>query len=195
MEMLTRARRRSDELGLTDTHVFFNEGWVPYDARAGWLLEADAGVSMHPEHIETRFSFRTRILDYLWAGIPVICTAGDSLADLIECEDAGLTVPAEDRGAQVQAIQALIDDPDGRARRARNARALGRTMTWEHAAEPLLRYCARPLPASNLEHLTAGDSVPATLRNGAGRRLGLDSHARKLGHLAGRALQILSEEG
>ena len=35
-------------------------------ARAIWR-EADLGVSTHREHLETHFSFRTRMLDYLWA--------------------------------------------------------------------------------------------------------------------------------
>ncbi len=217
MEMLRRARQCSDELGLTDTHVFFNEEWVQYGARADWLLEADVGVSIHPEHVETRFSFRTRILDYLWAGIPVICTAGDSLADLVEREDAGLTVTAEEPEVLAEAIQALIDDPEGRARRGHNARALGGTMTWERAAAPLLRYCSNPWPAADLADLDLGNTVPVPLRTDAERRRRLDgnrpsevdvrpetpaasgqrpgSHSHEAGHVAGRALRILIGEG
>ena len=74
----------ADELGLTGTHVFFNEDWVEYDDRQNYLLESDVGVSTHLDHVETAFSFRTRILDYLWAGLPVVSTAGDALADIIE---------------------------------------------------------------------------------------------------------------
>ena len=47
--------------------MFFNEDWVAYDDRQNYLLEADVGVSTHLDHVETEFSFRTRILDYLWA--------------------------------------------------------------------------------------------------------------------------------
>ena len=56
--------------------VHFHDGWVEYERRADWLLDANAGVSAHHEHVETRFAFRTRILDYLWAGLPVLCTRG-----------------------------------------------------------------------------------------------------------------------
>jgi hypothetical protein len=35
-------------------------------------------VSTHYEHVETTFAFRTRILDYLWAGLPVVATGGDA---------------------------------------------------------------------------------------------------------------------
>ena len=30
----------------------------------------------HVDHVETAFSFRTRVLDYLWAGLPTVTTAG-----------------------------------------------------------------------------------------------------------------------
>ena len=54
--------------------------WVPYDERADFLLDADLGVSTHLEHIETAYSFRTRVLDYWWAGLPVVATDGDTFA-------------------------------------------------------------------------------------------------------------------
>jgi glycosyltransferase involved in cell wall biosynthesis len=144
MEMLRRTRHLSAELGLTGEHVIFNEAWVPYDARADWLLEADVGVSTHMEHVETRLSFRTRILDYLWAGLPVLCTTGDSLAELVEHKDAGITVPPGDVGALERAICELAADPEGRARRSRGARSLARDLTWERAARTSSAVRSRP---------------------------------------------------
>ena len=76
-----RDAEAAEELGLTNEHVFFNEGWVDYDDRQNYLLDADVGVSTHLDHVETAFSFRTRILDYLWASLPTVATAGDSFAE------------------------------------------------------------------------------------------------------------------
>ena len=56
----------ADQLGLRDTHVFFND-WTPYETRQNVYLDATAAVSFHRTHLETRFSFRTRILDCIWA--------------------------------------------------------------------------------------------------------------------------------
>ncbi|MGZ4695350.1 MAG: glycosyltransferase, partial [Acidimicrobiales bacterium] len=93
MRMAVEARRLSDDLGLTGVHVFFNEEWVPYDHRQNFLLDADVAVTTHFHHVETDYSFRTRVLDYLWATLPTVTTDGDSLADLIERKGLGLTVP------------------------------------------------------------------------------------------------------
>nr|MBA2390029.1 glycosyltransferase [Geodermatophilaceae bacterium] len=80
MTMPGRAEGLAKELGLLDSHVFFGD-WVPYEARHNFLLEADLGVSMHLDHIETRFSFRTRLMDYIWAGLPMVLTGGDTIAE------------------------------------------------------------------------------------------------------------------
>ena len=49
-----------------DSKVHFNYDWVPYAERARFLLDADLGVSAHFDTVETRFAFRTRLLDYFW---------------------------------------------------------------------------------------------------------------------------------
>ena len=70
------ARELASRLDLLDRRVFFNDGWVPYEERADWLLEADCAASAHTDNLETRFAFRTRLLDCFWAGLPVACTEG-----------------------------------------------------------------------------------------------------------------------
>ncbi len=59
--------------------------------RATWLMDADCLVSTHLDHLESNFSFRTRLLDCFWAGVPAVCTAGDELSELIERCDGGVT--------------------------------------------------------------------------------------------------------
>ncbi|HSH58891.1 MAG TPA: glycosyltransferase, partial [Acidimicrobiales bacterium] len=110
MRMAMEARRLAGELGLVGTHVFFNEGWVPYARRQSYLLEADIGVSTHLDHLETAFSFRTRVLDYIWAALPVVTTEGDALADLVSSEGLGLTVPPSDANALEEALFLLLSD-------------------------------------------------------------------------------------
>ncbi|HLM94973.1 MAG TPA: glycosyltransferase, partial [Acidimicrobiales bacterium] len=91
-----QARQLADTRGLTGTHVFFNDGWVAYEDRQNYLMEADVGVSLHLEHLETAYSFRTRILDYLWVGLPIVASAGDAFAEVIAAEGLGAVVPVAD---------------------------------------------------------------------------------------------------
>jgi glycosyltransferase involved in cell wall biosynthesis len=148
MGAVARARMRADELGLTGTSVFFHDGWVPYDERQNYLLEADLGASTHFQHVETTFSFRTRILDYLWAGLPILTTAGDSFADLVERENLGRSVPECDKAALVAALEELLFSDAAVAARE-NVHRVREDYTWERVLVPLLEFCRSPAVAAD----------------------------------------------
>ncbi|HEX7354332.1 MAG TPA: glycosyltransferase, partial [Mycobacteriales bacterium] len=147
-----------DRLGLTGSVVFFNEGWVPYEERSRWLTDADLGVSCHFEHLETAFSFRTRMLDYLWAGLPIVATDGDVFADLIRTRGLGRVVDPEDVDGLAAALQALLGDAAELAHCRAQVRALADELRWDRLAEPLLEFCRRPRRAP--DHAVSRPVVP-----------------------------------
>jgi hypothetical protein len=131
-----RARDVAAELGVAGDTVLFNDGWVPYGERGAWLLEANCALSCHVSHLETRFAFRTRLLDCIWAGLPVVCTEGDALAEEIERHDLGFAVPEEDPGTAAAAIEAVLER--GKESYAGGlAEAAGR-YRWDRVAAPLV---------------------------------------------------------
>lgn len=150
MHMAADARALSDQLELTGTWVFFNEGWVPYHDRQNYLLEADVGVSTHLDHIETSFSFRTRILDYLWAGLPIVSTEGDYFADLIDQEQLGCTAPAEDVGALEAALFRVLEDREFSDGCRNRAAKVAERFSWSEVMQPLVEFCRRPGRAVDL---------------------------------------------
>lgn len=141
MWMPGKARQLADHLGVTDKQVIFNDSWVPYDERGAWLAAADAGVSTHFNNAETSYAFRTRMLDYLWAGLPVICTDGDYFASLVRERGLGWVVAPEDQAGLQQAILQLADDAGERSEVCSRVAFTAATMTWSTACVPLLRYC------------------------------------------------------
>ena len=111
-------------------------------------MEADVGVSLHLEHLETVYSFRTRMLDYLWTGLPIVATAGDGFAEIISTQGIGTVVPGED----VDAVADALARPAGRPR-APGPGVLGRApRPWRPASggrsvlEPLVSFCRRAPP-------------------------------------------------
>src|SRR5262249_7735066 len=58
MSMLEQCRSRASELSILERAVFFLQGWVPYEERQQYLLDADIGVSAHPDTFESRLAFR-----------------------------------------------------------------------------------------------------------------------------------------
>jgi len=146
MPVATELRALSARLGLTGQHVFFNPGWVPYERRADYLLDADVAVSTHLDHLETRYSFRSRVLDYLWAGLPMVLTGGDVLADEVAAAGLGVTVAAGDVAGLEQALERVLSAPASRPHFA----VLAERHTWERAAQPLLEFCLAPRRAPDL---------------------------------------------
>ncbi|MFM9023331.1 MAG: glycosyltransferase, partial [Solirubrobacterales bacterium] len=124
--------------------IHVNRGWVPYRERGDWLATADAALSAHHDHLETRFAFRTRMLDAVWAGLPVIATRGDELSAEVERSGMGTVAPARDVQALAAAIESLVYDPAALASARRNAQALAADLAWERCAAPLLEWCRHP---------------------------------------------------
>ena len=185
--MAEEARRLSDSLGLTDKIVFFGKTWVPYDERGAMLLEADLGVSLHLDNVETRYSFRTRVLDYLWAGLPILTTEGDAMAELVAGEDLGAVVPYGDDAAVAEAIGALVSDPERRRACASRSSAAARRFHWSLAAAPLMDYCQAPYQAPDRATLRRESPVDAWT--------GKQTIGRETRRLLTRSWQTLRSDG
>ncbi|GAB4122720.1 MAG: glycosyltransferase family 4 protein [Roseiflexaceae bacterium] len=139
-----RAYALAEQFELLNRNVIFVEAWVPYERRADFLAEADVGVSAHRPGVETRFAFRTRLLDYIWARLPMALSAGDSLSQQAERLGAALTVAPGDLGGWVQILGRLARDPILRATMRQAAEPLAAQYAWSEVARPLIRFCARP---------------------------------------------------
>ena len=150
MRVAWQAQELAKELGLTDRVVFFNEGWVPYDERADYLLDADLGVSTHFHHIETAFSFRTRILDYLWASLPIVATEGDTFGTFIRQCGLGRTVPAKDPAALERALEEMLYDSDAIETARASVRVFAEGYRWSAVLRPLVEFCRNPRRAVDL---------------------------------------------
>lgn len=144
MEMTVRAQELAESLGLLNKHVFFLKDWVSYEKRANFLLDADIAVSAHFDLPETRFSFRTRMLDYFWAHRPIITTLGDHLSDLVEENQAGITIPYQDVESWKLAIAKLANDRGFRETCQAGATKLAEQFSWPKVIEPLRQYCRTP---------------------------------------------------
>lgn len=162
MPIVAEAERLSQGLGLTGTHVFFND-WVPYLDRPGYLLDADVGACLHREHVEAHFALRTRVLDYFWAGVPVLCTRGDSLSDYVATNDLGRVVGPEDVAEVRDALRDLLLDPEARSRRAPAFAAAREQYAWKRVVEPLVRFLREPTMASDRGSLVTTEADRETI--------------------------------
>jgi glycosyltransferase involved in cell wall biosynthesis len=137
-EMAEKTMNLAEEIGEKDSSIIFLE-WVAYDDREALLLEADVGVTLHPIHVETRYSARTRVLDYLWARLPVLITDGDITSQWVQEYGLGRVVPEADENAVAEGLNFLLA-------RAKDSFSpafapLVERFAWPRVVEPLLHYC------------------------------------------------------
>jgi len=132
------------ELGLLNRAVFFGD-WVPYADWPNVLLESDVALTLHYDTLETRLAFRSRVLDYIWADLPIVATRGDATSELITEHGMGIVVDYEDVGGAAEAILHLLETPSTNFTDQFNKAR--QELTWERAARPLVEFCRHPRQA------------------------------------------------
>jgi GT2 family glycosyltransferase/glycosyltransferase involved in cell wall biosynthesis len=155
-KMAEDAQSLADDIGEREKSIIFIE-WLSYADREALLSEADIGVSLHPIHIETRYSIRTRILDYIWARLPILSTEGDITSEWIRDFGLGRVVEPHDAAAVEKALTTML-------KRSKDSwkgqfDSFGDANKWEHIAAPLQQYCLEGGYAADRlerEKLTAG---------------------------------------
>lgn len=171
----------AEQLGLLNKTVFFNEDWVPFEERGEYLSDADLGVSIHGEHIESRFSFRTRMLDYIWAGLPIVASEGDSFAELIQGEAIGAVVPVNSPVDIANAIENVLYTPGAAELFKANVERLRETYSWHRTLLPLVAFCSNPYKTAdqgtNWELALRKPHKPRSLWNAAKQTLRQDGFA------------------
>ncbi len=144
---VARARSLAHELGLVGTTVFFEEGWTPTTTHGAVLAEADVAICAAFDDVETHFAFRSRLIDCIWARLPIATTSGDSLSDVVAEHGLGRVVAPGDHLALAAAVEELLDERTAEDTR-RNLAAVAPSLLWERSAEPLLALLNSPPSAS-----------------------------------------------
>jgi hypothetical protein len=101
--------------------------------------------------VETRLSIRTRVLDYIWARLPILITDGDITSEWVRQYKIGKVVQPFDEKEVAQALLEMLGKP--KSEYAAYFSPLHETYTWERVVEPLRRFCLEGQPAPDRERL------------------------------------------
>jgi glycosyltransferase involved in cell wall biosynthesis len=141
----------ADSIGEKDRTVFFLE-WLSYADREALLSEADIGVIMHALHIETHFSIRTRVLDYIWSRLPILISEGDVTSQWVREYALGNVVPPGNPDAVAQGLLDLLSQPKDIWKSAFDV--VRDRFKWLEVVHPLRRYLLKGDYAA--DHLVLG---------------------------------------
>lgn len=145
MKKCTEAIALAKSLGLFETAVFFNEGWIPFEERQNYLLESDLGVSIHEDHLESEFSFRTRLLDYVWGHLPMVVTDGDVWSEIVREKQIGYVVGPKDVEQLAEIISHAYTNRAELGEIKQRLVAVAQEFTWSRTLQPLLHDLEAPL--------------------------------------------------
>ncbi len=140
---LQQTIEEAKRLGLWDNGVYMHSEWLPQAEVTRYLQDADAAVTTYFTNAETRFAHRTRFQDYIWAGLPILCTEGDVLSEQVNKRGWGAALPEGDEEAVYKALMRVAEDDAFLASCRANLAAAAKEMTWESAFEPLVRFLRR----------------------------------------------------
>ncbi|HEX3580960.1 MAG TPA: glycosyltransferase [Thermoanaerobaculia bacterium] len=109
--------------------------WVPYDERGAFYDRFAAALMTFPQSLETDLSMRTRIYDYLWAGLPIVSSSAPGTDDIIERYGAVVRGdhPADYANALLRVIETPID-----------TRPFVEEHQWSRTLAPLAEFCRAP---------------------------------------------------
>lgn len=131
-------RDQAARLGITDDVLFL--GWME-DAALEGLLAAATCVAF-PSLYE---GFGLPVLEAMMRGVPVVCSARSSLAEV--AGDAALLVDPEDPAAIAAAVARVLAEPDLAADLVRRGREQSARFTWQATAAGCLATYERALSA------------------------------------------------
>jgi len=123
------------EQGILDIARF--TGRVSDDELCRTLSSATLGIDPDPKNPWSDKSTMNKVVEYMYFGLPVV--AYDLHETRVSAEAAGDYAEANSEIALARAIDALLDDPERRARMAEaGERRVQDTLAWDHSVRPLL---------------------------------------------------------
>ncbi|HVT57540.1 MAG TPA: glycosyltransferase [Thermoanaerobaculia bacterium] len=166
--LFSEVEKRCKKLGWWGSRVLALD-WVPAERRYDLMRDVDLLVAPHRPSLESGLALRTRLLDALAAGCPVVASAGGTMSRLLREHRAGWVVPPGDAAALGEALSEALGEarlrvpgqaegersdeaPGGAAGpqavaaavRQAGARRLLESFRWPRALAPLLAFCRAP---------------------------------------------------
>ncbi len=128
---------------------------VPYEELLDWTASADIGVIINSpsRSFNVRMSLPNKLFEYLMAGIPVLASPLDAIAEVIRNYDVGQVLSSLAPAGVGAAINAILADRVELARMSRNALEVAQQeFCWEKERLQLIRLYHDILASHNIEY-------------------------------------------
>jgi glycosyltransferase involved in cell wall biosynthesis len=132
-------------------------GWdtyVPAKSMSPYYRRADVGLALCEPHPNLVGSLLTKFYEYLYYGLPLICSDFPLWRDFVEEHECGAVVPPGDVEAVIDVLDRWRRSPEDYRRCARNAQAASSQYRWENMGRRLVKVCRQVI--SEAQEAVAG---------------------------------------
>lgn len=162
------AERGARERG--DAFVRF-EPWAAYDDRAAYFDRFTISLLTFESTLETDLAMRTRLFDFLWAGLPVVTSPAPGTDDIIRDHDAGRVVASNRPDDFANALLELLTSREQFEKAVAGGRKWAEANQWQRLLAPLLDFCAHPRFDPSRERFPLLETSLAPVRDSLIRRI------------------------
>jgi glycosyltransferase involved in cell wall biosynthesis len=173
-------------------HYVVVQDWIDFNDRANWYLDADVVVVFNKEGEENKLAWRTRLVDFMWADLPVLTNGGDPLGEIMLAHKAAVrmrSLEAKDISASI--INFLGNDKSKISQLKQNMHALKVDFYWDTVTKALtsaidVHTRARDLRTIGIFSNTYGqhEGTRSKLGKVIGKAKKVPAYARKYGYKA-----------
>ena len=135
-------------------------GWQSWDELGKYYRLSKVGLNIDALHYETRLGTRTRLVEMIAAGLPVISSVGTELSCLLHQNGAALTFEIGDWRTLGEEIISLVNNPEKRDEMKNRAidSALNQ-FSFSHTTTPLLEWISDPHRAPDKVGIEPGEKL------------------------------------
>jgi glycosyltransferase involved in cell wall biosynthesis len=137
-------------------------GWLPWNEVSKYYLISQVGVNIDAYHYETIYGTRTRIVEMIASGLPIITTSGTEISYMLYEKGAGFIFDYGDWDALSEHILSIAQDNVIQINMSQNASDYScKQLSFGNTTLPFLQWLEKPERAPDNLPLNKDDSLQA----------------------------------
>lgn len=167
------------------------QDWVAFDDRADWYMDADLVVVVNKPGDENELAWRTRLVDFTWANVPIVTNGGDPLGEAMIAAGAAARFPSLDAPTMAETLVSLLEKPAEVERMRASLQTFKQGLFWDVVTRSLARAIDEGRRAPDLQRVNP-QSVITTVQPTASPTSG---HLRRVYNLTRRIPSHIKRHG
>lgn len=165
------------------------QDWIQFEKRADWYLDSDLVVVVNKIGEENKLAWRTRLVDFMWADLPILTNGGDPLGETLLNNHAAARLHGLKATEVAQDLREVLKDKEEVKKIRANLGKLKKNYYWDVATKQLAEDIATHHRAFDLEQFgdrrvvlpTPETSSRSKLKKAVSKARMLPAYAKKYG--------------